>query len=76
MSFADKFVDVKHTGYVAIENVYTFDERSEIVRTEFSIAVCRPTGDKWPLKTLFLAISIQVQRLLRAFSIATNPVCK
>ena len=24
--------------------------------TVFSIAICRPTGDKWQLKTLFLAI--------------------
>ena len=24
--------------------------------TEFSIAICRPTGDKWQSKTLFLAI--------------------
>ena len=26
------------------------------LETEFSIAICRPTGDKWQLKTLFLAI--------------------
>ena len=24
--------------------------------TKFSIAICRPTGDKWQSKTLFLAI--------------------
>ena len=24
--------------------------------TEFSIAICRPTGDEWQLETLFLAI--------------------
>ena len=26
------------------------------LKTEFLIAVCRPTGDKWLSKTLFLAI--------------------
>ena len=26
------------------------------LKTEFSIAICRPTGDKWQSKTLFLAI--------------------
>ena len=25
------------------------------LETEFSIVICRPTGDKWQLKTLFLA---------------------
>ena len=28
----------------------------KLLETEFSIAVCRPTGDKWQSKTLFLAI--------------------
>ena len=28
----------------------------KIIRIEFSIAICRRTGDKWQLKTLFLAI--------------------
>ena len=28
----------------------------KLSETEFSIAVCRPTGDKWQLKTLFLAV--------------------
>ena len=26
------------------------------LETEFSIAICRPAGDKWQSKTLFLAI--------------------
>ena len=26
------------------------------LETEFSIAICRPTGNKWQLKTLFLVI--------------------
>ena len=29
------------------------DQKSS--ETEFSIAICRPTGDKWQPKTLFLA---------------------
>ena len=28
----------------------------KLLETEFSIAICRPTGDKWQSKTLFLAI--------------------
>ena len=28
----------------------------KLLETEFSIGICRPTGDKWQLKTLFLAI--------------------
>ena len=30
------------------------DQKSLV--TEFLIAICRPTGNKWQLKTLFLAI--------------------
>ena len=30
------------------------DQKS--LETEFFIAICRPTGDKWQSKTLFLAI--------------------
>ena len=30
------------------------DQKSLV--TKFSIAICRPTGDKWQSKTLFLAI--------------------
>ena len=49
------------------------DQKS--LETEFLIAICRPTGDKWQSKTLFLAILIRVRRLLRAFSIAAYTVC-
>ena len=28
----------------------------KMFETEFSIAICRPTGDTWKLKTLFLVI--------------------
>ena len=51
-----------HTGYAAIENVNSIDERrSKIVGNrvfdchlspDFSIAMCRPTGDKWQSKFL------------------------
>ena len=30
------------------------DQKS--IKTVFLIAICRPTGDKWHLKTLFLSI--------------------
>ena len=40
-----------------MENVNVIDERrSKSLKTECSIAICRPTGDKWQSKTLFLAI--------------------
>ena len=29
----------------------------KLLETEFLIAICRPTGDKWQSKTMFLAIS-------------------
>ena len=48
------------------------DQKS--LETESSIAICRPTGDKWQSKTLFLASLIRVRRLLRSFSIAVYPV--
>ena len=45
-----------------------------MLETEFSIAISRMTGNKWQSKTLFLSILIRVRRLLKAFSIAANPV--
>ena len=30
------------------------NEDQKKVETEFSIAICRPTGDKWQSETLFL----------------------
>ena len=44
------------------------------LETKFSIAICRPPGDKWQLKTLFLATFDLCLRLLRAFSVAAYPV--
>ena len=41
------------------------DQKS--LETEFVIVICRPTGDKWQSKTLFLAILIRVRRLSSAF---------
>ena len=42
----------------AIENVNDISTNvdQESLETEFSIAICRLTGDKWQSKTLFLAI--------------------
>ena len=36
------------------------DQKS--IKTVFLIAICRPTGDKWQSKTLFLSILIYVPR--------------
>ena len=51
------------------------DQKS--LETEFSIAICRLTGDIWPSKTL-LAIQNKIfepgSRLFRAFSIAAYPL--
>ena len=44
------------------------------LETEFLIAICRPVGDKWKSKTLFLAILIGICRLLRVFTIVAYPV--
>ena len=48
------------------------DQKS--LETEFSIAICRPSGDKWQSKTQFLAIFDARSSILRAFSIAVYPV--
>ena len=45
------------------------------IETVFLIAICRPTGDKWQPKTLFLSIFDSVSRLLIKFMIAAYPVC-
>ena len=59
-----------------MEIVNTIAEpRSKILRNRvFSIAICRPTGDKWQSKTLFLANFEPQRRLLVTFSIADYPV--
>ena len=59
-----------HTGYAAIENVNSIDERrSKIVGNrvfdchlspDFSIAMCCPTGDKWQSK-----FSVKIECLIR-----------
>ena len=36
--------------------VSSTDVDKKSLETELSIAICRPTGDKWQLKTLFLSI--------------------
>ena len=35
--------------------VSTYEDKKSL-ETEFSIAICRQTGDKWQSKTLFLSI--------------------
>ena len=36
--------------------ILSMKQRSKSLETEFTIAICRPTGDKWQSKILFLAI--------------------
>ena len=48
------------------------DQKS--LETKLLIAICRPTGDKWQSKTMFISILTRVRRLLRAFSIAAYAV--
>ena len=46
-----------NTGQAAIENVYiSMNLYENSLEIELSIANCRPTGDKWQSKTLFLSI--------------------
>ena len=40
------------------------DQKS--LETEFSIAICRPTGDKWQSKTLLLAIFDQCSSIVKS----------
>ena len=46
------------------QTLLTADERgSKSIKTVFSIAICRQSGDKWQSKTLFLIIFfIQLRR--------------
>ena len=45
------------------------------LETEYSIAICRLTGDKWQSKTLFLAIFDPRSSIVKSgFSIAAYPV--
>ena len=41
---------------MAIKKVNTVDIDQKSIETEFLIAICRLSGDKWQSKTLFLAI--------------------
>ena len=49
------------------------DQKS--LETEFSIVICRPTGDKWQSKTLILAIFDPRSSIVSAFLIAAYLVC-
>ena len=55
-------------------SILSTSEDKKSLETEFLIAFCRQTGDKWQSKTLFLGILIGVRQLLRAFMIAAYPV--
>ena len=47
----------QYIGKAAIESFNTINERrTKKIETEFLIAICRPTGDKWESNTLFLSI--------------------
>ena len=46
------------------------------IKTLFSIAICRQSGDKWQSKTLFLKILDLRSSIVLTFSIATYPVWK
>ena len=49
----------KDPGITTIENVNAADVRwSKSLATEFSIAICRPTGDTWQSKTLMLSLKV------------------
>ena len=49
------------------------DQKS--LETVFSIAICRPSGDKWQSKKLFLTVFDLRSLIVLAFSIAAYPVC-
>ena len=44
------------------------------LETVFLIAICRPSGDKWQAKTLFLMIFYLRLSIVLTFSIAAYPV--
>ena len=53
------------------KTLLTIDERgSKIARYSFFIAICRPTGDEWHSKTLFLTIFDQRSSIVLTFYIA------
>ena len=43
------------------------------LETEFSVAICRPAGDKWQWKTLFLAIFDPHQLIVKSILICRLP---
>ena len=45
------------------------------IETVFSSVICRPIGDKWQSKTLFLTIFDLRSSMVLTFSIAAYPVC-
>ena len=42
-------------------------DKKLLKKTEFLLAICRPTGDKWQTKTLFLAIFDPRSSIVKSF---------
>ena len=65
----------EHIGLAAIETlILSTNVDQKKFETKFSIAICRPTGDKWQSKTLFLVNFDPRSSIVKTFSIAAYPV--
>ena len=53
-SWSDSFITPGRRQSKTTLQSRNVDQKS--LETVFSIAICRPTGDKWQLKTLFISI--------------------
>ena len=49
----EKKFKIKFQVLLKFAQIIIDERRSNIVRTEFTIAICRTTGDKWQSKKLF-----------------------
>ena len=45
------------------------------LETDISIAICRPTGDKWQSNTLFLAVLVRSSIVKSVFDCRLSGVC-
>ena len=58
-----------------LKTLLTIDEHGpKSLEIVFLIAICRQSGDKWQLKTLFLTIFDLRSSIVLTFSIAIYPV--
>ena len=48
-------------------SILSTNANQKSIETEFSIAIFRPTGDKWQSKTLFLAIFDPRSSIVKSF---------